>query len=816
MLYKVEELVDLIGGSLLNAKPYDLTVKNVIFDTRKASFQEESIFVALQGKSDGHQYIPVAYKHGVRNFLVSQKIDLSTFPEANFIYCADTLSSLQKWATHHRTRNSSPVIAITGSNGKTIVKEWLAQALETKYSVTKSPHSFNSQLGVALSLLNIEKETTISVIEAGISQENEMALLAAMIRPQVGIITNIGDAHSQGFASQAKKLEEKLELFEQSELIIYNKDMRMIEEPIEKSYAQQTVSWGLHPEADLHITTLKQEEKNTMVYLTHGVESFKFSLPLLNKLMIDNCLHVISYLILDNWSEAEIQASINGFSTLPNRMEIKEGQNNCLLINDSYSADLTSTQLALEQLDIYSKGKQKICILSAFEQQRDTEKLYDNLSQLLDEKNISEVVAVGFDRKIINTSSNVSYYPTTQDFLLQLEKEKYQNAAILIKGARKFQFERISNFLEEKVHQTILETNLSAITHNLNVYKARLEESTKLMAVVKAEAYGSGSTQMVQFLQNQKIDYLAVALIDEAVQLRKNGCTLPIMIFNVQEDKLENLWTYDLEPEIYNISILNKLQKVATASAKKLKIHIKLDSGMYRLGFMPEELQELSELLRKASNLEVVSIFSHLAASEQKDKEAFTLAQIKRYEEGYKFLVAELGYKPMRHILNTAGILSYPQAQFEMVRIGLGLYGIDESKTIAGELIRAHSLKARVLQIKKLPSSEATGYNRSGKSSKNTEIAIISLGYADGFMRAAGNGNYTVRIHGQLYPTIGNICMDVTMINLGPDHKVQEGDEVEIFGELDPIEKLANSCNTITYEIISRIAPRVKRAYIYD
>lgn len=815
MLYSIASICCITKGQLLNASAFDLSVSNIVFDTRKISFQKESIFIALKGNTDGHQYVGDAYEKGIRNFLVSSKVETTAYPQANFIHCKNTLAALQTWARHHRSMLKASVIAITGSNGKTIVKEWLAQALEKKYQLGKSPQSFNSQLGVALSVLNIPAGSELAIIEAGISEQGEMSVLEPMIKPHIGILTNIGDAHSRGFSDKTQKLEEKLKLFSETQIIIYNSDQEFVHTHLSKNHELKTITWGNNQDADIRVTKINQIQNETSVQIEHGVEKFLFALPLKGEQMYENVMHVISYLILDNWSEAEIQEAIDELSTLSNRMEIKQGINNCILINDSYSADLASTQIAIEQLDSLANGKEKILIISAFDHQRDATATYSVLAKLIDEKNISEVIAIGMAPESFQVKSKTEYHNSTSDFISTLQPSRFQNSAILIKGARKYQLENISDLLSKQVHQTKLETNLSAITHNLNVYKSRLRAETKIMAVVKAEAYGSGSSQMVSFLENQKVDYLAVALIDEAVQLRKNGCKLPIMIFNIQEGNLNQLWEYGLEPEVYNFSILEKLSSAAKNTDQKIKIHLKIDSGMHRLGFLPSEINALGSKLQSTRHLEVVSIFSHLASSEKEIDDAFTRDQIDSFQSAYNILTTTLAIEPMKHLLNTTGIIRFPEAQYDMVRLGLGLYGIDESQTISNELSKAHTLTARVLQIKALATDETTGYNRSGSSQTSTDIAVISVGYADGILRACGRGNHHFTINDQSYPTIGNICMDVSMLNLGLDHNVKVGDEVIIFGPNNSIESLAKSCNTITYEVISRIAPRVKRTYIY-
>jgi len=637
-----------------------------------------------------------------------------------------------------------------------------------------------------------------------------------MIRPQIGILTNIGDAHSSGFRSKEEKLKEKLLLFRESQIVIYNKDEVLADKIISQELEQKSISWGHARDADIQILDKVIERAGQRLTIQHGVERFVLHLPFSSQIMADNCMHVISYLILDNWTEAEIQNGISEFSTLPNRLEVKQGIHDSLIIDDSYSSDPVSMQKALEKLEQLANDKKQVVILTPYEQQKNPAELYQNLSKLLHAKKISRIVGIGFDQDQKAQLSSAYHYSSVSDFVTQMDYSTFVDSAILIKGARKYQLEKISNLLAEQIHQTCLETNLSAITHNLNYYRSKLKNTTKIMAVVKAEAYGSGSTQMTKFLQEQEVDYLAVALIDEGARLRKQGCELPLMIFNIQENNLEQLWQYRLEPEVYSFRILHRLIEVAEEQVSAIKIHLKLDSGMHRLGFLENEIPKLIALLRNQTNLKIASIFSHLASSEKPGDDSFTEAQCSLFTKLCEQITTTLDLKPLKHILNTAGIIRFPQHQYDMVRIGLGLYGIDEAKLIQNDLIKAHTLKARIIQIKSLPEGASTGYNRKGTTTKDTQVAIVSIGYADGLMRAIGNGKHQFSIHGQLYPTIGNICMDVMMLDIGPKHELSIGDEVIIFGPDDPIETLAINCNTITYEIISRIAPRVKRTYIYD
>ena len=824
MKYTIRHISDIINGKLIASNQDDYLLSDISFDSRKINDGASTLFFALKGlKSDGHDYLSSAYAQGVRNFVATKKVTTDdSLNKANFILVSDTLVALQLLARHHRQQLDYPIAAITGSNGKTMVKEWLALALQEKRTVTKTPLSYNSQIGVPYSVLKLNPSADIAIIEAGVSEKKEMEKLANILSPEIGIFTTLGDAHDSGFSSREEKLEEKLSLFSSAELLIYNEDQTTVAKKIKESYATIARSWGEAKTADLRIVQKKTVKQNTELDLSYGHQKFTLRLPFVETAFIENSMAVIMYLILDGWQEDEINAAISKFSTLPNRLEIRKGHNNCLLLNDSYSADLASMQLALAYLQQYGKGKKKIAFLSKLEHQKE-EAAYRNLLQkALYDKKIDELITIGFSENTLweGLQNPPENYEDVSACLNDYNFEAQQDAIILIKGASRHKLGVLMSKMTQQVSNTILETNLSAIAHNLNVYRKRLHPSTLIMAIVKAQAYGSGSLQLSEFLATQKVDYLGVALVDEAIALRNNGCELPLMIFNVQLESLSRLWQYNLEPEVFSFELLEALIEEAKNSSKNynhsLSIHLKIDSGMHRLGFTSEDLPRLISLLQNQEGLVIKSIFSHLSASETAEHDAFTQSQLSRFEELYQQLTGHLSISPLRHILNTSGVLRFPDHQYDLVRIGLGLYGIDESRSIPEELQKAHKLKAVVLQVKRVKAGETTGYSRSGKIAVDTDIAVLSIGYADGLMRAAGNGAHKVQISSHLCPTIGNICMDVCMVALPQNHTIKVGDEAIIIGERNPVENLATACNTITYEIISRISPRVKRTYVQD
>ena len=817
MKYNILQVSNIVEGKL-SLLGQNIDLNNVVFDTRKISFAQSSVFFAFTTENnDGHNYIDQAYQKGIRNFVVTYIPELKKHKDANYVIVKNTLSALQRLAKHHRNQFDIPVIGITGSNGKTILKEWLQKTLSAKFKVIQSPNSYNSQLGVALSLLKLNATHEIAIIEAGISQANEMRNLEAMIRPTVGILTNIGDAHSIGFENQKTKINEKLLLFSNTNQLIYNTDSTNISNVVMANQPLQTLSWGHESTSEIQIISEKYIDQKTQVELEFKSRKYKVVIPFTNKQFIDLSMHLIVCLLHFKFDQNQINFALNSLDVLPNRLEIKKGENSCILINDSYSADMSSMQLALEYQEQHNKQLTRIVIFSDFDQQTSKETTYKELAILFQQKKIDKLLAVGIDEQlhIFFEKLNIVFFEKTDDITDFLNKNPIENKSVLIKGARKFKLENIFENLSYVVHQTILETNFSALENNLNLYKSHLDNKTKIMAVIKADAYGSGSISISEYLEQKGVDYLAVALIDEAIKIRKSGCNLPLMVFNIHNDSFRKLWDYNLEPEIYSLSLLKSLSSFAEEQNITLNIHLKLDTGMRRLGIEENEIVELLKILA-FSNLHITSIFSHLSASENDQYDDFTNGQVSRFKTMYKQIVEVLGYRPKRHILNTGGVIRFPQYQFEMIRLGLGLYGIDETQEVKNELEKVHNLKAKILQIKHLKKGETTGYSRSGKALDDTTIATISIGYADGLMRSSGNGKHSVYLNGQFCPTIGNICMDVMMIDISHVPHVKIYDEVEIFGKNVPLEDLAKACGTISYEIISRIAPRVKRIYTYN
>ena len=818
MNYSFTEIADITKAQILTSGSTS-PIKNVIYDTRKASFPESSIFFAFKGKlNDGHNYVKHAYDLGVRHFVISKKIDIEDMPEANVMKVNSTLMALQKLAVHHRLTFKIPIIAITGSNGKTIVKEWLGKALSTRYNVCKSPKSYNSQIGVALSLLNLDVHHDIAIIEAGISKPNEMRFLSQMIHADIGIFTNIGDAHNAGFISKSQKVKEKLRLFKDAQHLIYCSDAEDIRKELDGDTTAQLLDWSLSKEAFVQVQKIQTDNNRSQLTCRYKGKDFTITTSFKSREYIENMMHVVCCLLHFSFKPEEIQTIIDQLDPLENRLELRAGINDNILINDSYSLDMAALQLALEFQDLHAGDHEKILIASAFDSDETRPNTYEKMALLLESKQIRKTYLIGIEdsKKPLFKALDVAFFESVEDFLKKTIYQDISDSCILIKGARKFKLENIFQRLSKQNHQTVLESNFAALDHNIGVYRSYLEESTKIMAVIKAEAYGSGVHQMAKYLEQKKLDYLAVAIIDEGIEIRSSGVELPIMVFNVQESQIEDLWQHRLEPEVYAPSLLKQLIEAGEKFNTPLNIHIKVDTGMNRLGFSEDNIDQLISELKNQSHLKVRSAFSHLAASENTAHDAFTKQQCELFETLADRIESELGYRFNKHILNTAGIIRHKQYQFDMVRIGLGLYGIDETHHISQELQTVHSLKARILQIKELKPGESVGYGRAAVVDKETRMAIISIGYADGLMRMCGNGRFHMMLNGVLVPTLGNICMDVTMLDITEVEDARPGDEVLVFGPQHSIEHLAKACQTISYEIISRIAPRVKRIYTHN
>lgn len=820
----LKQLAKACGGAILR-EGLSNDVSVLAFDSRKLAEPDRTVFFALKSATnDGLRYLEDAYRKGVRTFVVPHNF----FPdkrlsEASFIEAADTLQALQALTTAHRRQFTLPVVGITGSNGKTIVKDWLAQLIGTDENVCKSPKSYNSQIGVPLSVWELQAGDTLAIFEAGISQPGEMARLAGIIQPTQGIFTNIGEAHGESFADKPAKIREKLLLFEGCEKLIFCADNPDLDEEIKKFAANHprlnVVSWSqLHP-ADYQISCTTSGRDNMQI-LVSGKREGKFMIPFADRASLENAMHAWVWMVENGYPPDGIAGRFLSLPRIRMRMEMKAAINSSTLINDSYSLDLDSLGIALDYLDRLSHHKQKTVILSDFDQNAgEDEQLFKRVAALLREHRVDRLLGVGplmARYKKVFTGLQTQFFDRTNQAAAALGRMGFSNEAILLKGARRFGFEVLEQQLALKQHQTVLEIDLDAMLHNYQFYRGLLKPSTRMMVMVKAFSYGSGTFEIASLLQHHRADYLAVAYADEGVALREAGITLPIMVMNVEPAGLEKLVRYQLEPEVYSFRLLEELVSYLQATESKgLAIHLNIDTGMKRLGFELDEVEKLGNYLKNKLEVKVASVYSHLVASDAAEHRAFTLDQIAGFKKAAERLSTIIGYKPLAHILNTAGIINFPEAQMDMVRLGIGLYGYDSAQQFQDKLQVVGTLKTVISQLKEVKASETVGYNRNGKTDHDITIATLPIGYADGIGRLAGNGKMTVFIQGQEAPTIGNICMDMLMVNVS-GLPCKEGDEVVIFGPQHPIEKLAISLGTIPYEVLTNVSQRVKRVYLKD
>ena len=820
--YYISEIASLIQAKLVSNRKDNMGIATLLTDSRNLSISNNCLFFALEtSRNDGHKYIVELYNKGVRNFVVQQiPNELKNADDVNFLVVNNSLKALQTLAKTYRERFSIPIVAITGSNGKTIVKEWLAYLLHEDENVVKSPKSYNSQIGVPLSVWELLPEHDLAIFEAGISQPNEMERNQRVIQPTIGIFTNIGTAHDEHFISRSQKISEKLKLFSDAQLLIYSTDYSEITKEIEANEIlckTPTFTWGHNKNSTLQILSVNTNGATTSIDALYKNEKIAITIPFSDKASIENALHCWAFLLSKNMPQATIAAQMKRLPIIEMRMELKEAINNCSVINDSYSSDYYSLQIAVDFLNSQQQHAKKTVILSDILQSgRNENELYAEIARLLGTKNIHRIIGIGAEisRQADKFSIAKSFYPDTETFLQTFDFATLHNETILLKGARIFAFEKINKRLQQKAHETILEIDLNALTHNLNYYRAKLNAEVRVMAMVKAFSYGSGSYEIANLLQFHRVDYLTVAYADEGVELRKAGIGLPIMVMNPEEQSLDAMLDYNLEPEVYSFRILSLLKQKLT-NDKSLAIHIKCDTGMHRLGFEENEIPQLVAELATTPTLRVASVFSHLAAADNPELDDFTRSQIstfRRMSEQIQSIYKEPIYK---HILNSAGISRFPDAQFDMVRLGIGLYGIGHNDDEQQYLQNVSTLKTVISQIKNLASGDTVGYNRAYVAKQNMRVATIPIGYADGLNRKFGNGNGHVLINGKKASVIGNVCMDMCMIDI-TNIDAKENDEVIIFGAGQPISEVAKVLDTIPYEVLTGISRRVKRVYFQE
>ncbi|MFK7900789.1 MAG: bifunctional UDP-N-acetylmuramoyl-tripeptide:D-alanyl-D-alanine ligase/alanine racemase [Cyclobacteriaceae bacterium] len=790
-----------------------IAIKKLQIDSRKSGNPNHTLFIAIEGeRHNGHDYIAHLYEKGYRYFLVNESVVLPFLQDAFFVQVVNTLSAFQELVSHHRDKFKIPVVGITGSNAKTIVKEWLSSILKKDKQVINSPKSYNSQVGVPLSVWEMNTADQAGVFEAGISTVGEMEKLEKIILPTHGIFTTIGSAHDSGFESMKQKLSEKLKLFKHTGWFVYCKDHALIEQAVKENQLA-SISWSSTTKADYEIS-YSTVDHTTVISCYYQSKTSSFSVSLFDKASLENITHCIVFSLAFGVAEETIQKGLSEITAISMRMELLEGKNNCHLINDAYNNDIVGLDMALDVAEQQFKDKKNTLILSdLLETGQELHKTNKKLIQLIDQHKVDRFIGIG-EQLIRSKPITGDYFLTTKDFLKS--SITFQNELILVKGARSFGFEDIVDSLVQKKHETTLTVNLSSVRNNLNYYRSKLDHATKVMVMIKAYGYGSGNHEIAQLLQYEKVDYLGVAYVDEGIDLRQSGIETPILVLNVSPHEFENLLEFELEPEIYSLNQLSQLIQFVKQKQVTMKIHLKMDTGMHRLGFIEDELEELTTLLQTTQQLSIKSIFSHLVAAEEKNEDDFTAQQLIRFEKMAKTIENGLGYSCWKHIANSSAISRFPNAHFDMVRLGIGLYGISPIPIDNNYLQPIGTLQTTISQIKTLKKGDTIGYGRTGKIvTDNQQIATIPIGYADGFDRRLGNGIGHVSIHGLLAPTIGTVCMDMVMVDV-TGINAKEGDSVEIFGDTISVESLADTMNTIPYEVLTSISERVKRVFVSE
>ena len=825
MKYTIEKITTLIGARRIGQN--DANVGWILTDSRSLCFPEETLFFAIRTqRNDGHNYIPELYRRGVRNFVVETvPADAdSGFRNANFLKVTNTLAALQRLAERHRDEFDIPVVGITGSNGKTMVKEWLYQLLSQKMVVTRSPKSYNSQIGVPLSVWLIDEHTQVALLEAGISQTGEMDKLRDSIQPTIGVLTSMGQAHQENFRSMDEKCMEKLQLMHDAKVVVYNSDDEVVSRCMRRSgYKGQRVAWSKEdPQAALYVKeTVTKGNMTTVHYIYNKVEEGTYHLPFIDEASVEcslACAATALYLGLD---KEALDVRMSQLEPVAMRLEVKEGQRGCTLINDSYNSDVSSLDIALDFMSRRPdhNGRKRTLILSDIQQSgQQPSQLYRTVSELAEKRGVEKFIGIGPELKENAGEIRIDekyFFADVEKFVQSEVFGALCDEVILIKGARQFGFDHITEQLEQKVHETILEVNLNAVVANLNHYRSLMKPTTKIVCMVKADAYGAGAVEVAKTLQDHRVDYLAVAVADEGVTLRKNGITSNIMIMNPEMTAFKTMFDYELEPEVYSFRLMDALIKAAEKEGiTGYPVHIKLDTGMHRLGFDPlRDIDGVIDRLKRQNAIIPRSVFSHFVGSDSDDFDNFSARQFQLFDEASTKLQAAFDHKILRHICNSAGIEHFPERQLDACRLGLGLYGIDSRDNHI--LNTVSTLKTTILQLRQVPKEETVGYSRKGILERDSTIAAIPIGYADGLNRHLGRGRGYCLVNGQKAPYVGNICMDVAMIDVtGIDCK--EGDTVEIFGEHLPVTVLSDILDTIPYEVLTGISGRVKKVYFQD
>ncbi|WP_068596673.1 bifunctional UDP-N-acetylmuramoyl-tripeptide:D-alanyl-D-alanine ligase/alanine racemase [Vaginella massiliensis] len=815
--YTLQQIAELVEGRLLGNPQVE--IEEYYFDTRTIVIPTHGLFIALQGiQKSGLMYLEDAYNKGIRNFLVSE-MPTNSFAAANYIVVDDSLKAIQTMAKHHRQQFHYPVIGITGSNGKTVIKEWLYQLLWEDFKIVRSPKSYNSQLGVPISVLLMDENQELGIFEAGISEQGEMQTLAEIIQPAIAILSNIGSAHSENFINTTSLAQEKLILLAQAEKIIFDADDEIVTGLIaENEIFQQKskITFGRSANASIQLLDYQLFHGKASIELQYSGKLFNIIIPFSDFASVQNALICCATIISLNLNLENYIARFGELLPIEMRLEIKEGVNNSIIINDSFNSDLVSLKNALDTLAQQARERKVLVLTDILQSQLNDDELYNLTANLVNSYHFAEIVLIG--EKISNYQnlfkSYVRAYATTADFIAQLRQENVDHEVILLKGSRKFELEKISEQLEKRTHDTVLEINLENLRHNIQTYRSLLKPSTKLMCMVKANSYGTGSFEIANALQQLNVDYLGVAIADEGKELRKAGILTPIVVMNPEQHSYSTVINYALEPEIYTVRVLKLfLQKLQEKQiSEPYPIHLKIETGMNRLGFKPEQLDEIIALLKSTNLVYVRSIFSHLATADMPEEQDFVRQQIAVFNKSYDYFVEQMAYRPIKHVLNSPGIVAYPEHQYDMVRLGIGMYGYSEYKDFMNRLKPTVQFKTVISQINEIEAGESVSYGRRYQAKRHARIATLPVGYADGIRRTLGNGNSKVNIHGHLATVVGTICMDMMMVDV-TDIDCKEGDEVIIFGENPSLSQYANWLQTIPYEVLTSISTRVQRIY---
>ena len=822
MKYSILKIASILG--IKNQHVAEGEISLLLTDSRKLSHPQETLFFAIETKqNDAHKFISGLYGSGVRNFVVAKIFpEWESLTDANFLKVNNTLHALQKLAAYHRKQFNIPVIGITGSNGKTIVKEWLYQLLEEDYNIARSPRSYNSQTGVPLSVWEMTENTTLAIFEAGISQPDEMKYLEPVIRPTIGVFTKLGEAHQENFSSQQQKCMEKMELFVNSNVFIYEEDNKIINQSADRMVlSQKSFCWSRKdPDAPLYIRKTEKNGNKTTIHYSFLNFEYSVSIPFTDEASLENAISCLAVMLYLNVKPGTISERMMKLEPVAMRLDVRQGKNNCTIINDTYNSDINSIKIALDfqqQRKAEQSLKKTLIISDILQTGLLPKSLYKHVAELVQQSGVEKLIGIGHDiceNGEVFTVREKHFFRSTEDFIRSSTWKGFENELILLKGARRYHFEQINELLEQRIHETVLEVDLDALVHNFNFYKSRISPQTKLICMVKANGYGAGAVEIAKTLQYHRCAYFAVAVAEEGVELRKEGISTPIIVLNPEVNGFEELFSKDLEPEVYNFRILDAfIREAGRRGITNYPIHVKIDTGMHRLGFLPAQIPELLERLKSQKGLKVKSVFSHLAASESWMFDSFTQEQIDIIDAAHREIGEKLGYPVWKHILNSAGIERFINAQWDMVRLGIGLYGVSASGL--NGLKNVSTLKTTILQIQEIPNRETVGYGRKEALDRDAKIATIRIGYADGLDRKSGNRKGKVWINGKYAPIVGNVCMDLCMVDI-TDIDAKEGDSVIVFGENLPVLEVAESIDTIPYEILTSISPRVKRVYVKE